>query len=217
MKYYFSKSRTPSRDEYLIRLCAAKNVLHIGACDAPYTRSKKETGLLLHEKISAVANEVVGIDIDQEAIALMQSYGFDNVIHFDMNCLDELSFRPDVVIFGETIEHLKDFSSTFGNIRKVMQDNAVLVITTPNAFYFSNFIKALKGYESNHPEHTVFFSPRTLDYMLSSSGFEVTQRTFSFLDRKKERWPMRLKKTLLMRFPLLCETLIYECRSGGMS
>ena len=215
MKYHFSKIRTPSRDAYLLSLSEGKKVLHIGACDWPYTDAKHKSGLLLHEKLTSAASDVLGIDIDDSAIGLMKELGYDNIIQFDMNRLDELEFSPDIVIFGETIEHLKDFTSTFENIRKILGQNAILVVTTPNAFYFSHFIQAIRGFESNHPEHTVFFSPRTLEYMLSSSGFEVTQRTFSFLDRKKERWPKRLKKALLMQFPMLCETLIYECRSSS--
>lgn len=212
MLYRFEAGYEPSRDAYLVELAKGKNVLHIGACDAPYTRQKKEDDLLLHAKLDAVASNLLGIDIDSDAIELMKEYGYSNIFRFDMNNLDELDFQPDVVIFGETIEHLVDFSSAFTNLKKIMVSGTILVVSTPNALSWSNFLNALSGIERVHEDHTVAFTPRTLEKMIEANGLTVTKKIFTFLDRKKERWPKKLQKAMLSRFPLLSGTLLYECR-----
>lgn len=211
MKYRIAGRFCIERDAYIETLCMGKRVLHIGACDAPYTAEKKAAGLLLHEKLDRVTSKLLGIDIDHGAIELMESYGFTNIIRYDMNKLGELDFSPEVIVFGETIEHLVDFGHVFENFRSIMSTNTVLCISTPNAFSISNFKNALKGYESTHHDHTVCFTPRTLEHMVEVNGFRVNNKVFTFLGRKKVRLSRRLKKRIAAVFPMLSDTLLFEC------
>jgi 2-polyprenyl-3-methyl-5-hydroxy-6-metoxy-1,4-benzoquinol methylase len=131
------------RDDLICRLCAGKSVLHIGATDAPFTAEKYERGLLLHTKLSNCAASVVGIDIDAEAISYLSERGIENIEHFDMNSAGALNFVPDVVVFGEIIEHLVNFEAAFCNLRAAMDSHTVLIITTPNLFYVLPFLRLL--------------------------------------------------------------------------
>lgn len=212
MKYNMKFSYASSRDEHVLSVCEEKSVLHIGACDSPYTQRKLNENLLLHVKLSGVAENLLGIDIDEKAIEYLNAEGINDVCFFDMNRLGDLDFVPDVIILGETIEHFVNFESVFENIKRIMKPHTRLLISTPNAYYISNFKNSLLGFESNHPEHTAAFTPRTLEYMLEVNGLKVEERVATFLNRKKERINKKLKKKALSRFPLLCETLLYSCK-----
>ncbi|ASP39005.1 hypothetical protein CHH28_10085 [Bacterioplanes sanyensis] len=215
MKYNLDFSFAWSRDQHLMAACKGKSVLHIGACDSPYTERKLKEGLLLHTKLASVTDSLLGIDIDEASINYLSSQGITDVRLFDMNKMGELDFTPDIIILGEAIEHFVNFASVFENIKRIMQPHTRLFISTPNAYFINNFKNSLFGYESNHPEHTTAFTPRTLEYMLNVNGLTVDQRVATFLDRKKERWGRRMKKHSLSKFPFLCETLLYSCQRSA--
>jgi len=44
------------------------------------------------------------------------------------------------------------------NLKKVMNENTLLIISTPNAFYIQNFVHAFFGFEYMHEDHKVLFS-----------------------------------------------------------
>jgi hypothetical protein len=68
MQFKIHAKFTPNRDTYFLSCCFGKNVLHVGACDAPYTMDKFYAGLLFHCKLEKVCKNLVGIDIDDEAL-----------------------------------------------------------------------------------------------------------------------------------------------------
>jgi len=202
-----------SRDKYFLARSRDKNVLHIGACDAPYTLSKYEDGLLLHDKLEGVCKSLLGIDVDATSIKLMNELGFTNIIQFDLNDIGKLDFLPDVIILGETIEHLTNLDNLFKNVKKMMNKNCELLISTPNPFYLGNFVNALKSSENTHEDHKLYCSPQTLQQLLTNLGFRTEEVLFSFLDREKESAKKRMMKTFARCFPMLSETLIVRCKS----
>jgi len=211
MAYNIAAPFCPDRDERIVEWSTGRRVLHIGACDAPYTKRKFERGLLLHPKLAAVASELRGIDLDREAIKLMERLGYP-IAHFDMNNARELGFRAEVIVFGETIEHLANFDSTFKCLRSIMVDGTRLIISTPNAFYSRRFVDAAFGTERTHEEHTCLFSLQTLRQMLARYGLEVEEAAYTFLPRHKNRMRRRFNMALARLASALGETLLVSVR-----
>jgi 2-polyprenyl-3-methyl-5-hydroxy-6-metoxy-1,4-benzoquinol methylase len=57
-----------------------------------------------------------------------------------MNNLERLHYAPDVIIFGETIEHLMNLGVAFTNLKKVMGKETVLIVSTPNCYALNSTI-----------------------------------------------------------------------------
>lgn len=201
------------RDDIIAKISQDKRVLHVGAADSPYTREKLINGLLLHERLAAVANVLTGIDVDPAGIELIESAGLPIVELIDLNeAPATLGSDFDVVVFGETIEHLTNLGNALETLKGCMNPETRLVISTPNLFSLSCFRMAFTGREHVHDDHKVGFSHGLLVQLLESAGFEVERTYFTFLPRKeqgrrKQAW---LKLTRLR--PGFAETLLSVCR-----
>ena len=67
-----------NRDKHIVDICRGKNVLHIGACDHPFTRERWEKGNLLYKRISDVSNKQLGIDLIEGAAKFLNSKKIPN-------------------------------------------------------------------------------------------------------------------------------------------
>lgn len=179
---------TPRREARILEVCAGKRVLHIGASDWPYTKEKYEQGNLLYARIGEVAAEQLGIDLDREAS------DFLNTLHVphsrievrNMNELQHVDFSPDVIIFGETLEHLMNLETALQNVKNIMKEETALVVSVPNAFFFMNFVYAFFRKEHQHPDHSVAFTYKTLTQLLLKNGFTIVDFNFTFLESSSQ-------------------------------
>ena len=209
MKYSYKKLKcSQNRDSLIIQKSKNKNVLHLGATDAPYTKEKLEKNLLLHTHIEEVSSKVVGLDIDKESIAFLSKKGINNIHYFDMNNLSELNMEVDVIIFGEIIEHLENLGIAFENIKNAMHNNTELIITTPNLFYLHNPLQILlKNHELVHHDHKVGFTYGIINQLLNANGLEITDFYFTFLPRLREKLDKKMIRFLCKFRPAFSENL----------
>lgn len=175
---------TKNRDKHIVNLCANKKVLHIGATDWPFTKERWERGDLLYLRIGETASSQLGIDLAQVESDFLNSKNVKNskILVRDMNQLQELDFVPDVIIFGDTLEHLMNLETAISNLKKVMGKETALVITVPNALFFMNFVYALFKKEHQHPDHSVTFTFKTLTQLLAKNHLKVDDFYFTFLE-----------------------------------
>ena len=137
-----------------------------------------------------------------------------------MNELHHLEFDPDIIVFGETLEHLMNLKTALTNIKKVMRTNTMLLISVPNAFYFMNFVYALFRKEHQHPDHSVAFTYKTLIQLLGKNDLAVQDFGFTFLEISTDtsimNWrgkTMYLLVRLMARIsPVFAETLIVRVK-----
>lgn len=127
----------------------------------------------IHGQMAKVAAEVVGLDINQDAIKELNERGYDirfgNAEDFDF----DRTF--DVVHGGELIEHLENPGGMLRSARRHLGPEGRLVLTTPNAFAISNFIYRLKGNPRINGDHTCWYCEDTLGQLLGRVGFEVVE------------------------------------------
>ena len=216
MREVTSSQFTPDRDEYIVSLCTDKRVLHIGACDAPYTIKKQQAGKLLYEKISLVCADQLGIDLDASAATLLNDQNHKNskILIADLNDPASISYDADIIIFGETIEHLLNLETFFTSIKQLMSPHTQLVISTPNAYQLSRFTDALLGKERQHPDHNLMMSYKTLSTCLEKNQLHVDDFMFTFLNSSMEQKNFKgrcveaCELFIAKRFPLLAGTLL---------
>jgi len=212
----YRRQFTSSRDLYILSQCEKKRVLHIGAADWPFTQEKLDNGSLLYKKIDSVALEQLGIDNHEESISILNSHEFLNseMVKHDFDTPLEGKATPEVIVFGETLEHLMNLEIALSNIRGVMDDETMLIISVPNATYALNFAYALFGTENQHPDHSVAFTYKTLTQLLRKNNFQVQHFLFTTLNDDFERlnWRGRFSRSfgrvIGSIFPLLAPNLL---------
>jgi 2-polyprenyl-3-methyl-5-hydroxy-6-metoxy-1,4-benzoquinol methylase len=127
----------------------------------------------IHAHMASVAKSVVGIDLDEEKVERAREDGYD----FRVGNVESvrLARRFDAVFAGEIIEHLVNFEGMFETAR-VHAPDGVLLLTTPNAFAFTNFIYRLgKQPPKVNEDHTCWFCEDTLCQLIGKCGFEVIE------------------------------------------
>ena len=139
----------------------------------------------MHNKIKKCAASVTGIDISKEGVEFLKRKGYDiklaNAEDFNLNQ------KFDVVVAGELIEHLANFEGFLNSVRKHLKDNGLLILTTPNMFYFKEALfLILRGFPPVNPEHTCYFDEVTLRQLLNRFGFSVEKVMYTTSEKLKE-------------------------------
>lgn len=221
MKKSYPKNFSESRNKTIIEYCKNKKVLHVWACDSPYTieKLKWEIWPLLYKEIDNVCEEQVWIDLDKESIEILNSqkeFKKSKVIYFDMNKLEELDYNPDIIIFWEVIEHLMNIETALSNIKKIMWKDTILIISTPNAYYFWWFINSVFWKEYLHDDHKILFSYWYLENMLKFNSIYIEKWYFTTLDtietKKKLDILWKMNKYLNI-FRYNTDTLLIICKN----
>lgn len=170
-------TRPVDRIPFIVRACARRRVLDLGAMDETAWTAKRGRGTWLHEEIARSAQRVDGVDNS----ALVPEEGLrtaPNAIirRGDITKPDgvvaALEDGPDVVVAGELIEHLENplqFLSRFAAIKRL--SGKTLLLSTPNATALHNVLIGLTRRESTHRDHLCILSYKTLATLCTRAGF----------------------------------------------
>ena len=132
----------------------------------------KNSFSLLHERISSVAKENVGIEINRKFVEIMKKHGH-NVVLADAENFN-LGRKFDVIVAGEIIEHLSNFKGFLESCARHMRKDSKLIITTPNVFNIDNiYVIFLKKILPKMGDHTVWFDEYVIKNLLEKNGFRV--------------------------------------------
>lgn len=153
------------RFEHIEPYLRGKAVLDVGCA----VGSRREQWI--HGRIAEVASRAVGIDIDKEAVSDLSEQGY-NIVHGDAQGF-EVDGTFDVVFAGELIEHLDNFRGFLQSVKAHLKEGGLLIITTPNAFRFVNFLYRFGSHVRVNEEHTCWFCDITLTQLLSRHSFSV--------------------------------------------
>lgn len=185
---------TVQRVEYIKKTCRGKKVLHLGCTNYPYTQVMLDSDALLHLELEKVAATLYGFDFDQKGIDILSGLGVKNLFRADLEKLDELDLNEtfDVIIAGEIIEHLSNPGLFLKGIRRFMNDETILVVTTINAYCAMRFfIYGARGRggvnEPVHQDHVAYYSYKTLNLILERENLGLKE--FVFYDLGAEHRP----------------------------
>lgn len=159
-----------------------KRILDIGCRDGALTQ------------FYAKGNEVVGVDIDSDALERARINLGIATASFDLNGNWELPLESfDVVVAAEVIEHLYFTDKVIEKICAILRKDGMFIGSVPNAFNIKNRIRLLMGNKAgtslNDPTHINHFSYNELSNLLRKYflnieivGF-VGQNKLEFLGR----------------------------------
>lgn len=134
-----------------------KRVLDLGCRDAMLTSSYAE------------GNQVVGVDIDREALEMAKERVQMETRWLDLN--GEWPFAKesfDVIVACEILEHLYFLTPMLENICRSLKPGGMFIGSVPNSFRLRNRLKFLFGVEfENDPTHVRMFSHQKLSALLA--------------------------------------------------
>jgi SAM-dependent methyltransferase len=116
-------------------------------------------------------NEVVGLDVDRDALAKAAELGIEPV---EANVEEPLPFPDasfDAVVAGELFEHLRFPDELVAEIRRILRPGGVLVGSVPNAYRVQSRLLFLRGKSpEDDPTHLRMFSPDAMRQLLRDFG-----------------------------------------------
>ena len=137
----------------------------------------------------AAGNRVTAMDIDSPALeACRQRLGVETVWGDFATELPFADGSVDVVVTGETLEHMPYPPLFLGEVRRVLTAGGLFVGSVPNAYRYRNRLRVLSGKPiDTDPTHLQFFSLASLQALLSAS-FTV-EEIVPIRGRWSGRWP----------------------------
>lgn len=199
------------RESFVLNLCKDRNVLHLGCADFPYTEQSIASDAWLHAKVSKIAANCLGIDLNAETITrLREKNGIDNILEGNVEQLDKLNIGLfDVILAGEIIEHLNNPGLFLDTAKKVLALGGKLVITTTNAFCLRRFVRIPFGGESIHPDHTYYYSHTTLHTLTKRFGYVLEESHAYRIPNKQPLLPYLVERVATMISPNWGEGIIH--------
>lgn len=197
-----------NRTDWLLDECAGKKVVHIGCVDSGMTQERVDRRELLHSRLSEVTSALLGVDVDKKGLEALRSLGFDELLAADVSrssravieSVSEQLDGCDVIICGEVIEHVPDIGRFLTGLRKLAGEfGSRLIITTPNAFSIRTLFGIIAGFEIVHSDHKCYLSWKTLETMLTETGFDVERILYYSNENVSASGIMRFLKTVFNR------------------
>ena len=204
-------------------LCSGKRVLHLGCTNSPYTEEAIRDGMLLQFALEKVAADLWGLDADRKGIEILEASGSKQILYGDLENLDdvELDLEFDVVVAGEMIEHLNNPGLFIKGVKRFMNKDSILVLTTINAYcamrFFYYGLRGKRGRsEPVHPDHVAYYSYSTLKVLLDRHDLPI--ETFLYYDIGKEHrvhtpWFLKLVNDLCVKVaPQWADGILAICK-----
>lgn len=129
----------------------------------------------------------------------------------------------DAVWAEEIIEHLLDTDYFLSEVRRVLKNRGVLILSTPNLASLINRVRLLFGlqpryvqYSSEGPGHVRYYTAKVLKGQLEKHGFKVEKLIGNFLSFPDPLPKKPIRKYILAPLgtllPTLSENLIVKAR-----
>ena len=207
--------RYVDRDEYILKFCRGKRVLHLGCVgltDLPSAERVRLFSETLHWRLSQIAR-VVGVDNSANVVARLREMGMaDNIVVGDVQRLGEIEvLRPEfeVILAADIIEHVSNPGQLLDGIHRLCRVDTDVLITTPNAFGLFNFMRFTAHRFHEGLEHVMSFNFDNLSNLLKRHGFE--QMELCTCHQRTQHLPrglVWLGRSILSRLPRLGGTIL---------
>lgn len=188
----------PDVFQFILSVASGKSVLNIGATGGIefYLPDNKE--LWLHHRLKKVANELIGVDIDNDSICFAAKHGVDII---NANCETmQLGRRFDLIVMSDVVEHLNAPGRAIQNLVDHLKPTGKLVITTPNPTYYGTLFRAIIGKRLDvYYDHVSCFLPEHFQAMCNRFGYRLSAvYFFGHTDRRNFRNIVKSKIGILL-------------------
>lgn len=150
---------------------------------------------LAHTEYIKNAKEVYSIDINKKYVTTALKNGIKNIYHVDIsnkkyinNLINKLG-KFEIVMMIEVIEHLTNPGLALENVKNLLTDDGMFIITTPNVFaikWYNQMIKKDHVYSLNK-EHMMWFDKYTLMQLLEKHNLYINRFQYTIEPTEHER------------------------------
>lgn len=163
------------RFEIIEKHITGKNILDCGAGGGKIKPDEEWWHeLFLHGRIKKVARDCTGIDIDSDAVNILNSMGY-NIELGNVETM-QLGRTFDVVVAGEIIEHVSNVGLFLDRVKDHLKQEGKFIFTTPNTNAIGNLIRSLFGKTTIiDPEHVAWYDLAVIDQLLHRHGFKIDE------------------------------------------
>lgn len=163
-----------SKHKWIMKHIKGRNVLDLGCVEHVMTETDVPW---LHEMVRRNAASVLGVDFLEQEVQGLREQGY-NVVCADVETM-ELGKKFDVIVAGDIIEHLANPGKFLQQAARHLVPGGLLLVTTPNPFCMLRFWRGLlHGRVGSNPEHTCWFSMKTLRGLAGRFGWEVREEAY---------------------------------------
>jgi 2-polyprenyl-6-hydroxyphenyl methylase/3-demethylubiquinone-9 3-methyltransferase len=142
---------------------------------------------VLNSKISKFFKHTTGIDLSGTGIELAQKMKNERLTFKNMSIEDMIESKKKFkfITSFEVIEHQYLPDDFLNKINKILEDDGILLLSTPYNGYIKNLIISLLGKNDWHYNplwrhgHIKFFSVKTLRNILEKCNFKIIKKQFS--------------------------------------
>jgi ubiquinone biosynthesis O-methyltransferase len=142
---------------------------------------------VLTSKISKFFKHTTGIDLSGTGIEQAQKIKGEKLTFMNMSIEDMIDSKKKFkfITSFEVIEHQYLPDDFLNKINQILDDNGILLLSTPYNGYIKNLIISLIGKNDWHYNplwrhgHIKFFSVKTLTKILKECNFEIIKKKFS--------------------------------------
>lgn len=176
-----------SKTRFVTDRCRGKRVLDLGC--VMHDPAAYASRYFLHRAIAEVAAHVVGLDLHAEGVENLRSMGFDAVVGNAESFAFEEKF--DVIVAGDIVEHLGNLDGFLVSVRGALKPGGILIVQTPNPWYWRFIIKAALKPEINvNFEHTCWFCVRTWRQLVARYDMRLGMVEFQSRNRTDNLMPL---------------------------
>ncbi|MBN1348785.1 class I SAM-dependent methyltransferase [candidate division KSB1 bacterium] len=152
--------------------------------------------------------EVAGLELSADAAAYAKAH-FDldiSIGSFETASLPAASF--DVITAWDVIEHLLDPLAFVENAARLLKNNGLMVLGTPNIGSLAYKFRKIRWIQLKPPEHVCYYNPETLKRLLKNAFIEVkTQAVYPQYSKVKFSFRAYGKRLLYSGFNMLAQIL----------
>ncbi len=149
------------------------------------------TGFLLDEARSR-GLEVHGIELSKWAVKYAKERLNLNVFKGTLSKAKFPSTHFDVIVMADLLEHLPQPKETLLEVRRILKDDGILYISTPDiSSFLSQFLEA--QWWGINAYHLFYFSKKTLNDLLYTTGFKTIKYASHFRAFSIIYWAERIR------------------------
>src|SRR5574337_1209525 len=157
---------------FFCRYAKGRDVLDLGCVN--HNPENYKSRYWVHKALRSVARRCLGMDLFAEGVSFLQKEGYHVTVGDAENF--SLNEKFDTIVAGDLIEHLGNPSGMLESVKRHLNPEGVLLISTPNPWYWRFFVKSLCSYDVRpNPEHVCWFCVATLRTLLTRHDFEIME------------------------------------------
>jgi len=127
-----------------------------------------------------MANRVIGIDLDEQTVKWASSKYSRSNLEYICAPIESMPLKEstiDIIVSFETIEHVVDSDKMILELKRVLKDDGVLLISTPDKKHYSDdrnyknpfhtkefYLDEFKNFMESHFNQNSFYLQKTVNY-----------------------------------------------------